>query len=43
MLEGLLAYTARQSIPLTNLQVRTSTLEDVFLELTGHQLRPEEA
>jgi ABC-2 type transport system ATP-binding protein len=42
-LEGLLAYTTQQSIPLTDLQVRTSTLEDVFLELTGHHLRPEKA
>jgi ABC-2 type transport system ATP-binding protein len=40
-LQALLAYAAQQSIPMTDLQVRTPTLEDVFLDLTGRELRPE--
>ncbi len=40
-LTGLLTYAAENSIPLTDLQVRTPTLEDVFLDLTGRALRPE--
>src|SRR5712692_10214446 len=40
-LEALLAYAAQSSIPLTDLQVRTPSLEDVFLDLTGRELRPE--
>jgi ABC-2 type transport system ATP-binding protein len=40
-LEALLAYAAQQNIPMTDLQVRTPTLEDVFLDLTGRELRPE--
>ncbi|HET8843507.1 MAG TPA: ABC transporter ATP-binding protein [Ktedonobacteraceae bacterium] len=40
-LEALLAYANTQTIALTDLQVRNPTLEDVFLELTGHALRPE--
>lgn len=40
-LEAVLAYANQQDIPLTDLQVRTPTLEDVFLELTGHEFRPE--
>jgi ABC-2 type transport system ATP-binding protein len=40
-LEALLAYAAQRSIPMTDLQVRTPTLEDVFLDLTGRELRPE--
>lgn len=40
-LEAVLAYANQQGIPLTDLQVRTPTLEDVFLELTGHEFRPE--
>lgn len=40
-LEALLAYANEQNIKLTNLQVRTPTLEDVFLELTGRALRSE--
>jgi ABC-2 type transport system ATP-binding protein len=38
-LVALLAYAGAKSIPLTDLQVRTPTLEDVFLELTGRALR----
>ena len=40
-LEALLAYAAQSNIPMTDLQVRTPSLEDVFLELTGRELRPE--
>jgi ABC-2 type transport system ATP-binding protein len=40
-LEAILAYANQHGIALTDLQVRTPTLEDVFLELTGHDLRPE--
>lgn len=40
-LEALLTYAAQRSIPMTDLQVRTPTLEDVFLDLTGRELRPE--
>jgi ABC-2 type transport system ATP-binding protein len=40
-LEALLAYAAQSSIPMTDLQVRTPSLEDVFLDLTGRELRPE--
>jgi ABC-2 type transport system ATP-binding protein len=40
-LEALLTYAAQSSIPLTDLQVRTPSLEDVFLDLTGRELRPE--
>lgn len=40
-LEALLAYAAQSSIPMTELQVRTPSLEDVFLDLTGRELRPE--
>ncbi|MCU7877959.1 MAG: ABC transporter ATP-binding protein [Candidatus Thiodiazotropha sp. (ex Lucinoma borealis)] len=32
-------YLAAQHIPLKQLQVRSPTLEDLFLELTGHHLR----
>jgi ABC-2 type transport system ATP-binding protein len=32
-------YLAAQRIPLQQLQVRSPTLEDLFLELTGHHLR----
>jgi len=38
-LAALLAYATTMSIPLTDLQVRAPTLEDVFLELTGRALR----
>lgn len=38
---ALLSYTEAKDIPLTDLQVHTPTLEDVFLELTGRQLRAE--
>lgn len=40
-LVALLAYAGVKDITLTDLQVRTPTLEDVFLELTGHALRTE--
>ena len=40
-LEALLIYAAQRSIPMTDLQVRTPTLEDVFLDLTGRAFRPE--
>jgi ABC-2 type transport system ATP-binding protein len=40
-LEALLQYANQRGITLTELQVSTPTLEDVFLELTGRQLRPE--
>jgi ABC-2 type transport system ATP-binding protein len=40
-LVALLSYVEAKSIPLTDLQVHTPTLEDVFLELTGRQLRAE--
>lgn len=42
-LMALLNYATQNSITLTDLQVRTPTLEDVFLELTGRELRPEQA
>jgi ABC-2 type transport system ATP-binding protein len=32
-------YLAAQKIPLQQLQVRSPTLEDLFLELTGHHMR----
>ncbi len=40
-LTAVLAYASQHEIALTDLQVRTPTLEDVFLELTGRELRPE--
>jgi ABC-2 type transport system ATP-binding protein len=40
---ALLDYATRRGVALTNLQVRTPTLEDVFLDLTGRELRPEQA
>ena len=40
---ALLHYATQRSIALTDLQVRTPTLEDVFLDLTGRELRPEQA
>jgi ABC-2 type transport system ATP-binding protein len=39
--EALLGYATLRSIPMTDLQVRTPSLEDVFLDLTGRELRPE--
>jgi ABC-2 type transport system ATP-binding protein len=36
---ALIAETARQGLPLTNLQTRSATLEDVFVTLTGRHLR----
>jgi ABC-2 type transport system ATP-binding protein len=38
---AVLDYANLKGITLTDLQVRTPTLEDVFLELTGHEFRPE--
>jgi ABC-2 type transport system ATP-binding protein len=40
---ALLRYATERGSALTDLQVRTPTLEDVFLDLTGHELRPEQA
>jgi ABC-2 type transport system ATP-binding protein len=40
-LVALLDYAYAKGITLTDLQVRTTTLEDVFLELTGRELRGE--
>ena len=40
-LEIVLAYANEQGIPLTDLQVRMPSLEDVFLDLTGREFRPE--
>jgi len=40
-LVALLAYTGANGITLADLQVRAPTLEDVFLELTGRELRSE--
>jgi ABC-2 type transport system ATP-binding protein len=40
-LEALLTYATQRNIPMTDLQVRTPGLEDVFLDLTGRELRPE--
>lgn len=40
---ALLEYATKHHIALTDLQVRTPTLEDVFLDLTGRELRPEQA
>jgi ABC-2 type transport system ATP-binding protein len=39
----LLHYATRLNMSLTDLQVRTPSLEDVFLDLTGRELRPEQA
>jgi ABC-2 type transport system ATP-binding protein len=38
---AVLAYASAKGITLSDLQVRTPTLEDVFLELTGRELRGE--
>jgi len=40
-LVALLGYADAKGITLSDLQVRTPTLEDVFLELTGRELRSE--
>jgi ABC-2 type transport system ATP-binding protein len=40
-LEAVLAYANEQGIPLTDLQVRMPSLEDVFLDLTGRDFRHE--
>ncbi|MGE6488658.1 ABC transporter ATP-binding protein [Paenisporosarcina sp. NPDC076898] len=38
---NLIQYTTEKQIQLTNLQTRTSTLEDVFIHMTGRSLREE--
>ena len=38
--EATINILMEQQIPLTHLQIREPTLEDLFLELTGHDLRP---
>jgi ABC-2 type transport system ATP-binding protein len=38
-LVALLRLLTARGLPLNSLQVRTPTLEDVFLSLTGHRLR----
>ena len=38
-LVALLQLLTERGLPLNTLQVRTPTLEDVFLSLTGHRLR----
>jgi ABC-2 type transport system ATP-binding protein len=38
---ALLVELGRQSVPLTELQIHSATLEDVFVELTGRHLRDE--
>jgi ABC-2 type transport system ATP-binding protein len=40
---ALLDYATRRSSALSDLQVSTPSLEDVFLDLTGRELRPEQA
>lgn len=40
-LVALLSYASSKGVTLTDLQVRTPSLEDVFLELTGRELRAE--
>jgi ABC-2 type transport system ATP-binding protein len=40
-LVGLLEYATQRGIALTDLQVGTPTLEDVFLDMTGRELRAE--
>lgn len=42
-LMALLHYAAQHGSSLSDLQVRTPTLGDVFLDLTGRELRPEQA
>jgi ABC-2 type transport system ATP-binding protein len=39
-LEGTLRALLAAQVPLTNLRVRPPNLEDLFLELTGKELRP---
>jgi ABC-2 type transport system ATP-binding protein len=38
---NLIQFTSQKQIQLTNLQTRTSTLEDVFIHMTGRSLREE--
>jgi len=39
-LEGTLRLLLAAQVPLSNLRIRPANLEDLFLELTGHELRP---
>jgi hypothetical protein len=39
-LEGTLRTLLDAQVPLTNLRIRPANLEDLFLELTGMELRP---
>ena len=39
-LEGTLRTLLDAHVPLTNLRIRPANLEDLFLELTGTELRP---
>ena len=39
-LEGTLRALLDARVPLTNLRIRPANLEDLFLELTGTELRP---
>ncbi len=39
-LEGTLRTLLESQVPLTNLRIRPANLEDLFLELTGRELRP---
>ena len=39
-LEGTLRTLLDAQVPLTNLRIRPANLEDLFLELTGTELRP---
>jgi ABC-2 type transport system ATP-binding protein len=39
-LEGTLRTLLAAQVPLTNLRIRPPNLEDLFLELTGKELRP---
>ncbi len=40
-IEGTLSELVAQKIPLESLTIRSHTLEDLFIELTGKELRPE--
>ena len=39
-LDGTLRTLMDAKVPLTNLRIRPANLEDLFLELTGTELRP---
>ncbi|PZD94712.1 ABC transporter ATP-binding protein [Paenibacillus sambharensis] len=40
-LTGLIAFAEQEGLALTDLQTRTATLEDVFIQMTGRSLREE--